>query len=352
VVNFTAPALADQQAALAKYRDLCEQWEDIIQPGYFNFPDPQNIPADLLLPFGEFITKYGLEAAMPFIFRTTGLGTGDIVNELTLYVIQAYGASMARSFLGQQASLIPASGRNQDLYDAIGKKLGNDVLYSSTVIDTWRTNFGVLVTVQNTKTKKITVITAHRLLMAIEPTASNLEPFHPDKQENDVFSKFDGSRIYAGIVSNEALPVNFSLFNIPTAAAPSNLLEYPEVPFLARFDYIGSNKYFRIMAIGKLDFDPETAKKLVQKNFETLVASGVVKQPANKALQWVAFEDHGAMHLRVSAKELKAGFIQKQYALQGKRSTWWTGGAFSVQFQTALWQYNDILLEKLVADLK
>jgi hypothetical protein len=55
------------------------------------------------------------------------------------------------------------------------------------------------------------------------------------------------------------------------------------------------------------------------------------------------------MHAQASADDIRKGFIQKLYALQGHRGTWWTGGAFSVQFQSILWAFDDILLSKMLA---
>lgn len=350
-LNFTAPDITAQMAALDKYRVLAEQWEDILLPGYFDFPEPANIPSDLLLPFGEFVTKHGIEAAVPFVYKTTGLGVGDVSTQLTIYVMQAFGAPMARSLLGLQDSIVPASGRNQDVYDAFADALGDDVLFSSTIIDSKRTDYGVFVVVKNNKTGDITLITARALLVAIEPTAGNTEPLDLDETESAVFSKFDYTRIYAGIVASSSLPVGFSLFNLPAAAEPDNLLAYPSRPFTARFDYLGADKFFRVMVIGDEDSTSCKAMELAQRDYRTLIAAGQAA-PGDGNLGWVAFEDHGAMHLRVSADDLKAGFVQDQYALQGRRATWYTGAAFSVQFQTHLWGYNDILLPKLVASLE
>lgn len=42
------------------------------------------------------------------------------------------------------------------------------------------------------------------------------------------------------------------------------------------------------------------------------------------------------MHIHVSAEEIRKGFIQRLYTLQGRRATWWTGGAFNMQFQAVL----------------
>jgi len=350
-LNFTGPAAANASAALSKYRQLCEEWEDMLLPGYFNFPEPADIPGDMLLPFGEFATKHGIEAAVPTIFRSTGLGVGNVSKQLTVYVMQAFGAQMARALLGLQASFGPASNRNQDLYDAAAATLGDDVLFSSIVTESSRSDTGVTVTATNQKTGAVTHITAKRLLIAISPTPGNIEALDLDEAEKSVFSKFQYSRIQAGIVSNAALPVNFSISNLPATAAPNNYIIYPDVNFTVRWDYIGADKYFRVMTIGDENLGGCAAQKLVQTDFDRLIGSGIMDTPASTKLQWVDFADHGPMHFRVSAADLKAGFVQDQYALQGKRSTWYTGGAFSVQFQTTLWEFNDVILPDLVAGL-
>lgn len=244
-VNFTPPEFPVQLEVLDKFRIAAEKYEPYIQgPGYFDFPEPGEIPEELLIPFGEFITKYGAENAMPFIYETTGLGVGNITNVLTIWALQAFGASMARATLGLQDSFVPASGRIQDLYDAVSKTLGDDVHYSSTVTETVRTKPGVLVTVKNNLTGEITTISAKRLLLAIEPTLENMKPFDLDEQEADVLSKFEFSRLFTGKIDNSNLEKNMSYFNLPPDAAPDNVMSFPEPSFTARIDYMGSGHYF------------------------------------------------------------------------------------------------------------
>ncbi|KAJ4323262.1 hypothetical protein N0V84_004390 [Fusarium piperis] len=349
-VNYTGPAPAALSAALVKYAELCSLYEDMILPSFRDFPAPEDIPEDLLIPFGDFARKHSIEAIVPMLFQVTGLGVGDVTGQMTLVVMQAFGGPMARSFLGQMSSFAPASERNQDIYDAFAEKLGKDVLYSSTVINSKRTKKGVDLTVK-TSSGRLVKIKAKRLLLSIEPTKSNLAPFDLDTTENGVFSKFDYTRLYAGIVSNPALPKNYSLTNLPEAAAPNNFLAFPDVPFLARFEWIGTGgneELFRIMVIGDRHLDGKDAKKLVQTNFDTLVKSGAVEVSGWTKIKFVAYAQHGPMHMHVSAEEMRQGFIQDLYALQGLRSTWWTGGAWVANFQTHLWWFNDILLPQVV----
>lgn len=354
-VSFTGPTSAQLVAALTTYAGLCELYEDKLLPSFWDFWAPEDIPDDLLLPFGEFATKYGIEAVVPTLFKVTGMGLGDVTKVLTIWVMQAFGGPMARSFLGTQTSFVPATGRNQDVYDAFAEKLGSDVLYSSTVVSSERSDAGVTLKIK-TPDQGIVTVKAKRLLLAIEPTESNLAPFDMGDRERRVFDKFSFSSLHAGIVSNPALPAGYSLTNTPASASPSNWLAYPQLSFVARFDYLGTEAsenrdYFRLLVIGKDGLGSDAAKALAQADFDRLVDAGAVSDPDSTVLDFVAYAEHGPMHARVSAEELRAGFIQELYGLQGLRSTWWTGGAWFAQFQTHLWWYNDILIPKLLADL-
>ncbi|KAK9445379.1 amine oxidase [Metarhizium brunneum] len=348
VLDFAPPPFAAQLDALADFLRVVEPWEHFLQPGYFDFPEPGHIPGELLLPFGDFVSKHGLERAMPFIYQTTGLGVGNMTKAITLFALQAFGASMARSALGLQDSFVPASGRNQDLYDAVAAVLGSDVLYASKVVNTIRTNLGVIVTVRHFKSGRLTYVAAKALLIAIEPTGDNTGPFSLDPDEKHILSKFTYTREYTGIIDNTALAAHASYFNLPFDAAPNNYLSYPEPPFTARIDYMGSGHYFRVTVIGDDKLDDKGAKALVDKDFATLFNAHVLRGSAAEKVHWVAFSTHGPMHARVSVGDVQRGFFQKLYALQGRRSTWWTGGAWSVNFQSALWQYDDIIVPMML----
>lgn len=74
LVNITLASLDAQGAALEKFLNIVEPWAEYVQPGYWDLLQPADIPADFLIPYGDFITKYGLEDAVPVIYETTGLG--------------------------------------------------------------------------------------------------------------------------------------------------------------------------------------------------------------------------------------------------------------------------------------
>jgi hypothetical protein len=353
-VDFQPQPFPAQLAVLEKFRVQAEKFEPIIQaPGYLNFPEPEDIPEELLMPFGEWIQKYELEDAMPFIHSSTGLGVGNMTNELTLYALQAFGASMARSTLGTQGSFVPATLRNQDIYDAIGKTLGDDVFYETTVVASKRSETGVTVTVKNSATDEDIQIRAKRLLISIPPTPKNTAVFDLDEGEKDVLGRLYYNNEYTGLINNDNLAANWSYYNMPAASAPDNYLVLPEAPFLARIDAMGDGTIFRLTFVGDTNTSPCEAKALMQGDLDRLIASGAIEpaEDGDNSLSWVDFSVHDSMHARVAREEIESGFFQRFNALQGQRSTWWTGGAWAVNFQTHLWEYDDLIIPMMLKGL-
>lgn len=228
---------------------------------------------------------------------------------------------------------------------------GDDMLYSSTAIDSHRTDLGVFLTVRNNKTNKITLIIAHRLLVAIEPTEENIKPLDLSPFKQETLSKFTYSNEFTGLVDNAVFNSSFTDSNLPSAAAPDNTLVFQNEPMVPSFEYTGVEHLFRVMIIGNTPSTAEEARALAQNSFNTLLRSGQLSQSADKELSWAAFSVHGAMHARVTVGQVRSGFFQDLHRLQRSRSTWWTGGAFSANLQTQLGEFDEDLIPKILADL-
>lgn len=322
----------------------------VIVPGLWSFPGAGEVPEDLLMNFGDFVEKYEIQDALPIMWETTGLGVGDMLNKETLPVMMAFGAQMARLMLGLQSASIPASGRNQDLYDAVAEFLGDKVYLNSRATSSNRTDEGVTVTVVDEITSEETIIHAKKLLIAIQPVADKLAAFDLDAHEKAVFDKFQYSRVYAGVVSNPSLPINDTFYNFPDSANDNTQTHYQDFNLTASIGAVDYSKdLFQVIVVGDEKLGPEQAKAVAQDDFSNLVDSGVFTASDQPELTWLAFSNHGPMHDRVSSEEVEAGFYSDLYALQGLRSTWYTGAAFSSNYQTILWEYNEVLLPKMLA---
>lgn len=350
LANYTGPSPDDLAIALQRFLTVAERYESLLVPGYFNFPEASSIPEDLLMNFGDFVQKYNISAAVPTIYALTASGLGRLVDTPTIWVMQVFGAQMGRLLVGKQAAFAPASGRNQDLYDAISAYLGNKVLYNTRAISSVRTSHGVTVTVQNHVSGETTVIHANKLLIAIQPVGTELAAFDLDAHEAGIFSKFGFTREYTCIVQHPSLPVNSSIFNLPLEAVSSkSFLQYPDFNFtqaIQAVDY--DTNLFQLVVIGDERLGPTEFQPLAQYQVNKLFASGALAASAQTELNWLTCSNNGAMYSRVSVDDLRAGFIQDLYSLQGLRSTWYTGAAWASNYQTILWQYNELMLPKML----
>ena len=355
LTNYTPPSPADRSAALRSYLAVAEQFSSILEPGWWNFPEPRRIPADLLLPFRDFVEKYNLTAGIPQIFATTGFGKHNFLDSLTLFLMRSFDVAMVRTLLGLDSNFVPVSRRNQDLYDAILNFLGPDAVTNSTVVHAHRSNSngGVTLEVHNWATGATTRVVAKKLLYTAAPTEENLEPFNLESNERSTFKGFYYSTSVVGIVSHPSLPLNASLVNTPAAAQPENwVAAVPSYPYNTRFENFPNSTYYRVIAVGDQTFTKDKARDVIQESFDRMVAAGTLRQttpPRN--LTFHLLESHGPVSASLSRQELDTGFIQELNKLQGKRSTWYTGAAWSVHLTTSLWGFTDTVLPKLVASL-
>ncbi|GKT63317.1 amine oxidase [Colletotrichum tofieldiae] len=348
VKDWVAPAPDAMYPALQRYLDVLEKYEDITLPGFENFPEPGSVPEDLIMPFSDFVEKYDIAAAVPQIWDSTAMGLGDTMDVPTFFVMQASGVPMVRALLGTAAAATPSSGRLYDLYESVANFLGNDVLYSSTVVSTiQRDDDGVSLKVNGTDSK-LTCIDARRLLVAFEPTTESLAPFKTDETEEEVFNKFGFATVYAGILRHPSLQISAAYSNRSPAPGSSNYTIFPLASQVGSIAYIGGTKdLFQFTAVGTEEDTEDTMRALIAQSIDTMIAAGTVPE-SNGTVTFPIFANHGKMHPRVMSDELRAGFVSKQRALQGRRSTWYTGAAFSAGFSTVLWEYNSMLLPRLV----
>ncbi|KAL2152170.1 hypothetical protein VTH82DRAFT_5354 [Thermothelomyces myriococcoides] len=358
VPGYEAPADEEMYAALQRFLDVIEQYEDMVLPGFFNFPKPGAIPEDLLMPFGKFVAKYNLEAAVPQLWDATVQGLGDPMNVPTLCVIQASPIPMTRALLGQAAAAVPESGRLYDLYESVANFLGDDVLYSSTVVSSTRNGDrnakkGVSLTVRGSG-GKLTCVEAKRLLISIEPTLANMAPFDLDPSELMILSKFEYTTVYAGILRHPSLQISNAYTGRTTGPASLNYTDFPVAPQVGRIEYLGDTEdLFQFTVVGTAHDNTKSMQALLSKSIDRMIAAGILPAAPRGSgrIDYAIFADHGPMHSRVSAAQLRAGFIQQLYSLQGRRNTFYTGAAFSSGFSTVLWEFNKVLLPKVVEGL-
>lgn len=160
------PPMDHYAAQLDKYPYLAYSW---------NLPEPT--PEDLLLPFRDFVAKYGLQdLAFEVYFFSQGMS--NFLDQLTVNVFKF----IDQSFLSTHAvggHLQIEDHYNQDLYNRALAAFGPDAWLSSTVHSSKRpaanadVSDGILLVVDTPSGRKL--VKAKKLLLTIPPMVDNCE---------------------------------------------------------------------------------------------------------------------------------------------------------------------------------
>ncbi|KAI4092380.1 MAG: hypothetical protein L6R37_007579 [Teloschistes peruensis] len=356
--NFTIPGVTSKYAdfttgklATPKEGDLLGAW-NAFQKQVSKYPTlvndlsdvPYPVPADLLLPFGEFIRKYKLQDAVPYL-SLYGQGWGSFVTLPTLLAIKYFPPfffSPTQLSSGGPGAL--ASKDNSLVYEKAQKELGEGLLLNSTVISMDRSASNLVkITIETPSGRKI--IRAKKLISAIPPVIENLKGFDLNATETPIFSKFKGHSWYVGLVQNSDIPDNITLinyganndqnFDIPILPGFYDLFA-TVVPGLHYFLYGGNDT--------QPTFTQPQVKTALKDTLGRLSAAGTLSKSAGKNLNLVGFTSHSPYEVYVSSDEIAKGFYNKLFALQGQRNTYWTGAAFVTHSSAAIWNFTDQLV--------
>jgi hypothetical protein len=205
-------ALVGYAAQLAKYPYL--------ETGY-NLTYP--VPEDLLLPFGEFVTKYSLQGVVQLIFENVQ-GVGDLLNLLTLYVFKLVGSNIIRDL--QIGFLTTERQDNSELYEKATAELGQDVLLKSYVVAMNREAAGAYAKVVVKTPDGLKLIRAKKIILTIPPKLYNLVGWHLSSNESSLFAQFRNSAYYTSLIRHSGIPDNVTVVNVG-AETPCNLPVLP-----------------------------------------------------------------------------------------------------------------------------
>jgi hypothetical protein len=307
-------------------------------PEGYNLPDP--VPTDLLLPFGDFVTKYGIQDALPLMWPFIH-GLGDVLKSPTLYIFQNFGLPQLNSIL-TQSFLVTADHDNSELYLKASVLLGANVLYGSTPVDVDRYNNATQqITVQTPAGRKL--IKAKKLLVTMPPILQNLGFFKLDHHEYSTFKQWQYTTYYAGIIRN-GVPDDISIVN--TAADTTYNLPVP--PFVRNFDFSGVPGLHTFTTVSLAPQTPAQVEALITSDIAALGTAGTF--PASTPTIEV-LSDHSPIQMRVPADSIANGFYKDLYALQGRHGTFWTGAAWAPDDSSLLWGFTEGVLPAIVAAL-
>lgn len=334
IVIPTAPSAEDVGAAFAKFTEVLEQYEYLLN-GY-DLPDP--VPEDLYIPFGAFIKKYNLEAAFPEIFRFSQ-GMGDLLHVSTIYAIKYFNLDDIK-FAFSTGYLTPAHNGTKALYDKAAASIGpSNILLESTIMSTNRQNTSTGNPELLVSTKQgLKLLSCTQILLTIPPTLTNLRGWDLTPEEEAVFSQYTTSNGYwAGLVKNLGLNQTIAIEN-SAAKTPFNI---PVLPSLYALKPVGILDDVWEVKFGANNptMTTEQVKSYIEREIATLQT---VNNVPVTVPEWLLVDSHTPFHLQVSAEAIKTGFFKELTGLQGGLGgrMFFSGAAFHSQHSSLLWRMN------------
>lgn len=303
----------------------------------FDLPYP--VPEDLLLSFGEFVVKYSLQSATPFI-SSFAQGLGDILSLPTLYVFKNFGSDILR-LIATGGFLTTALHDNSLLYQSALAVLGQDVYLNSTVMAMDRSgkDYATIIVEAPTKTVQMQ---CNKIVFTIPPKLNNLHGFDLSRNETELFRKFKNTGYYTGVIRNAGIPDNTSVTNVGVDT-PYNLPPLPAIYGLSQTGIPG------LINVKYGSADTVSDKFVMQDILAATKRLQVVGKNESAEPELAAYYSHTPFECHVSAEHIREGFYKKLIALQGQRRTWYTGGAFDTHDSSLLWKFTDGLIPSILA---
>lgn len=336
VADYVTPNVT---AGLQLYRAALDKFPELID-GFDALPEP--VPEDLLLPFGQFAEKYGFQDAI-FYIAMFGQGGVDYLNAPTLYVAKYVGIQFLDAV--NDGLIVPSSHDNHEIYAKAFDYLGSENIYlHSRVTSSQRSDDGVRLHVQSSN-GSCTIVESKQLVVAVPHTLDNLLPLDLDETETDLFRLITGFDYYGALIRNADFPIKKTYANTGSDTK-FNLGHLPNPHTITQSTIQGliDVKY----GAGYNNVSSEEAKANILESFNSvLVSLGGNYTKATEA-DIANFASYGPYEQHVSPEHVANGFYKKLWALQGKRSTFYTGAAWQAQDSAMIWNFTEARVLPLI----
>jgi hypothetical protein len=289
----------------AKYPTIFEEWD---------LPYP--VPEDLLMPYGDFLHKYNLEA-MAYQAFLYDQGSGNILSQPTLYMMKYQDRVQMKSLL-ETGFVFNELNDNQELYNRAQAELEPNVFLSSKVESMNRRVDGVEVCVLTPSGRKY--IKAAKLLITIPPKLSNLEFLDLDSDDRDLLGQFNNSGYWDSVLRHTGIPDNTSLTNANSDAT----YNIPAMPGVITFGSTPIEGLHTAYYSSPYAMSDDEVKGEILSTLDRVRESAGYPPPKQKP-EFAGFHNHSPFLLTVSTEAIKNGFYKHLLGLQGKSNTWWTG---------------------------
>jgi hypothetical protein len=321
--------------AIGTYLQILQTQFPYLDTG-FNLPNP--VPPDLLMPFGSFVTKYGLEALVPTVFAFAE-GLGDILANPALYILKNFSLSVVGAIATNSFVLVPTG--TASLYDAAAAFLGSDAVVNSTVLGVVREPDHVDVFAETPN--GLVHIQAGKVVFAIPPTPSNVALLAPDAREASLFSRFFSNYYATSLVKFDGVPPGEAITNV----AANTSYNLPPLPSMYGLQATAVPNYFVGLFGSQTWLRDDQVKCTMVEQLNKVAGSGVF--PGMKFEGIETFSSHAPFNMMVSPKDIAGGFYSNLNALQGHNRTYYTSAAFQTNDSSLIWRFTQGLLPQIAA---
>ena len=347
-VTAYSPTQEELGAAFGTYLQLLTTRFSFLGQNGYRLPGPGDVLDDLLLPFGQFVGKYGLNAILPTFFLYEQ-GFGPLLEATTLYVLKNMSAQVVSAALSGGFLAVPAG--TSALYQAASAELQGDILFGARVSRVERAtrsagesdrSGGGAICIRVQSAGGLRVVHAKKLLVTAPPLPSNLRSLDLDSVEAETFSRFMPNYYWTAVAEIEGGSPEVSLIN----AAPDTSFNLPPLPGIYS---IGPS-----VVPGLFDIKYGSDRELRDDRVRRAIASDVerVNVPGMGPLSfegYAIFKNHSPYMLHVAPDDIRAGFYESLESLQGHNATFYAGAAFQTHSSAAIWAYLEELLPRVFA---
>jgi flavin-dependent amine oxidoreductase len=335
VAGYAPPGPAQLGAALGEYLELLATQFPYLDSG-FQLPNP--VPADLLAPFGDFVTKYGLQALVQIAFDF-GQGLGNLLGDPAIYVLKNFSLSVADALA--TGNFLTAPGGSSQLYVNAGKALGSNVFLEAEVLRVDRSNPNAI-EVDFVTPSGLKRVLCKKLVVACPPTLSNLRPVDLDPFETALFGKFRSNYYATALVKMTGLPLGLSVSNI----GADTLYNLPPLPGVYGISPTAVPNLWNVK-FGNPSWLPDfVVQAMIVQSLERIAKAGTYPIAFE---EFIAFSSHAPFEMMVSSDDISRGFYTDLNSLQGRHDTFYNGAAFQTNDSSLIWAFTETLLPQIVA---
>ncbi|EHK20199.1 uncharacterized protein TRIVIDRAFT_48107 [Trichoderma virens Gv29-8] len=329
LVNYTMPDPLTLFGLITKYTNILTTQYPWLSSGW-NLPDP--VPKELVQSFGDWLLANDLEGlAYPISLLSQ---RGEITAMPAIYGLMQFNVDWATQAL---VGFVAAENM-QDIYDNafnIINSMPNGIFLNTTIVSTQRQDGGTSLIINTPRGQKL--VQAKNTLMTGLPTISNLKGWDLDDNEILIFSQFTNGGYAGGVVKSSTLNVTPSWGNV-APNGPFFVPSFPAVNVFGAKDPQVHNDLFMWYFNTPQPMETDAIVSAVNTTLNKLGSAGVLD---TRDISFPFSYNHKNYFCNVPADAIASGFYKQLYALQGKRSTVWSGATWFANSHSGIYQFTD-----------